>query len=158
MPIMNPLGELDALRRELDRAVQGFWADRGPQHWRVAFLPGQGARQYPLVNVSEDEANLYVEALAPGVDPKTLELSVLQNQLTIKGEKPGLGQVAAEAYHRSERAAGRFVRTIELSVAVDDAQVRADYRHGLLMVTLPKSEVAKPKQIPVRVAGSEGRE
>jgi HSP20 family protein len=157
MPIMNPLGELDVLRRELDRAVQSFWSERGPQHSRVAFLPGHGARQYPLVNLSEDEEHLYVEALAPGVDPKVLELSVLQNNLTIKGEKPGLAQVAAEAYHRNERAAGRFIRTIELPVAVDPEKVQADYRNGLLMVTLPKSEEAKPKQIPVHVAGSERR-
>jgi len=157
MPIMNPLGELDALRRELDRAVQSFWSEREPQHSRVAFLPGHAARQYPLVNLSEDEMCLYVEALAPGVDPKTLDLSVLQNNLTIKGEKPGLTQVAAEAYHRNERAAGRFIRTIELSVTVDPAAVKADYRNGLLLVTLPKSEAAKPKQISVHVAESEGR-
>ena len=157
MSIMNPLGELDALRRELDRAVQSFWSEREPHQRRVAFLPGHGARQYPLVNLSEDEEHVYVEALAPGVDPKSLDLSVLHNSLTIKGEKPGLAQVGAEAYHRNERAAGRFVRTIELPVAVDPAKVQADYRSGLLLVTLPKSEAAKPKQIPVHVAGSEGR-
>jgi HSP20 family protein len=93
-----------------------------------------------------------VEALAPGVDPKTLELSVLHGTLTIKGEKPGLAQVSAEAYHRNERAAGRFVRAIELPVAVNAAGVHADYKNGLLLVTLPKSEAAKPKQIPISVA------
>src|SRR5512138_1685705 len=133
MPIANPWGDLDALRQEIDRTFQTFWADRGPQHWRVAFLPGQGARQYPLVNLSEDEGHLYVEALAPGVDPKALELSVLQGTLTIKGEKLGPAQVPADAYHRNERATGRFTRTIELPVQVDAGKVQADYRNGLLL-------------------------
>ena len=153
MPITNPWGDLDALRREIDRTFQTFWSDRGPQHWRVAFLPGRGARQYPLVNLSEDEGNLYVEALAPGVDPKSLDLSVLQGALTIKGEKPGLAQVTADAYHRNERAAGRFTRTIELPVEVEGDKVQADYRNGLLLVTMPKSQAAKPKQIQINVAG-----
>jgi HSP20 family protein len=152
MAIANPWGDLDALRHEIDRTFQTFWSDRRPQHWRVAFLPGQGARQYPLVNLNEDEENLYVEALAPGVDPKSLGLSVLQGALTIKGEKPGLAQVTADAYHRNERAAGRFTRTIELPVEVDAARVQADYRNGLLVVTMPKAQAAKPKQIQVSVA------
>jgi HSP20 family protein len=152
MPVLDPFSGLDALRREIDRTFEEFWTDRRPRTWRVAFLPGRGARQYPLVNLSEDEANLYVEALAPGVDPKTLDLSVVQDTLTIKGEKPGLHQVSAEAYHRNERAAGRFVRTIELPADVDATKVRADYRNGLLLVALPKSEAAKPKQVPISVA------
>ena len=153
MAIANPWGDLDALRHEIDRTFQTFWSDRRPQHWRVAFLPGQGARQYPLVNLSEDEGNLYVEALAPGVDPKSLDLSVLQGALTIKGEKLGLSQVTADAYHRNERAAGRFTRTIELPVEVDATRVQAEYRNGLLVVTLPKAEAARPKQIQINVAG-----
>jgi HSP20 family protein len=91
--------------------------------------------------------------LAPGVDPKSLEVSVLQGTLTIKGEKPGLAQVTADAYHRNERAAGRFTRTIELPVQVDAGKVKADYRNGLLLVTISKSEAAKPKQIQVNVVG-----
>ena len=153
MPTTNPWGDLEALRQEIDRRFQTFWSDRGPQHWRVAFLPGQGARQYPLVNLSEDEGNLYVEALAPGVDPQSLDVSVLQGTLTIKGEKPGLAQVTADAYHRNERAAGRFTRTIDLPVQVDAGKVQADYRNGLLLVTIAKSEAAKPKQIQVNVVG-----
>ena len=147
-----PIVDLDALRREIDRTFEEFWSDRLPRTWRGAFLPGRAARQYPLVNLTEDEGNVYVEALAPGVDPKSLDLSVVHGTLTIKGEKPGLAQVSAEAYHRNERAAGRFVRSIELPAEVDPAKIHADYRNGLLLVTLPKSEKAKPKQISISVA------
>lgn len=144
--------ELESLRREIDRAFDGMGASGWSRPGRVAFLPGQGARQYPLVNLHEDESNVYVEALAPGVDPKSLELSVAGDSLTLKGEKPGLAQVAAEAYHRNERAAGRFVRSIDLPAEVNREGIKASYRNGLLVVTLPKSEAAKPRQIPINMA------
>ncbi len=150
MPVWDAFSELEALRREMDRRLAESWPGYGRTP-RVAFLPGRSARQYPLVNVSEDEQNVYVEALAPGVDPKSLDLSVMQGALTIKGEKPGLAQVSAEAYHRNERAAGRFVRTVELPVEVDAGKVSADYRNGLLLVTLPKAEAARPRQVPINV-------
>lgn len=143
--------ELEQLRREIDRTFQDFEGARWPRAWRTAFLPGTAARRYPLVNLSEDTNNLYVEALAPGVDPKSLDLSVVQRRLTIKGEKPGLEQVTAEAYHRNERATGQFSRTIDLPMEVDGAKVRADYKNGLLLITLPKSEAAKPRQIQVTI-------
>jgi len=148
----NPFGQMESLRREIDRTLEDFWSERWPRGWRVAFLPGRAARQYPLVNVSEDEGHVYVEALAPGADPKSLDLSIVQGTLTIKAEKPGLAQVAAEAYHCNERAAGRFNRTIELPADVDAAKVHAEYKNGLLLITLPKGEAAKPKQIPISVA------
>jgi HSP20 family protein len=152
MPTWNTFNMMDALRQEIDRAFDSVWGERSPQPWRGAFLPGRGARQYPLVNVHEDEANVYVEALAPGVDPKSLELSVVQGTLSIKGEKAGLAQVSAEAYHRNERAAGRFVRAIDLPADVNPDKVKADYRNGLLLITLPKSEAARPRQIAINVA------
>jgi len=151
MPVWDPFSGLDALRREIDRTFEEFWNERWPRTGRVAFLPGRSARQYPLVNLHEDEGHLYVEALAPGVDPKTLDLSVVHGTLTIKGEKPGLAQVSAEAYHRNERGAGRFTRTLELPVEVEAGKVTAEYKHGLLLVTLPKSQAARPKQIPISV-------
>jgi HSP20 family protein len=143
---------MDALRREIDRAIQERAKERSPGQGRPAFLPGQGARQYPLVNISEDTQNFYVEALAPGADPKSLDLSVAQGTLTISGEKSGLAQVAAEAYHRNERAAGRFVRTIPLTADVDASKVSAEYKNGLLVVALPKTEEAKPRQVTVKLA------
>jgi HSP20 family protein len=95
---------------------------------------------------------VYDEALAPGVDADTLSLSVVGNTLSIAGEKRRVaGDVKPEAFHRSERATGKFVRHIELPVAVDEDKVQADYKHGLLTVTLPKTEKAKPKQIAVQV-------
>ena len=151
MAVWDPFRDMEELRREVDRAFESFGGGRRPGFGRAAFLPGYGARQYPLVNLYEDKDNLYVEALAPGLNPERLDLTVQGNTLTISGEKPGLQNVKPENLHRSERSAGRFVRTIELPYLVSDAGVAASYRDGLLLVTLPRHEASKPKQIAVRV-------
>ena len=144
----NPM---DALRRDINRAFQNAGVSNEPS-FRTAFLPGRGARRYPLINLAEDHDHLYIEALAPGVDPSTIDLSVIRNTMTISGEKRRHPEdIKPEAFHRSERAAGKFVRTVELPVEVDADQVKAEYKHGILMVTLPKAAAAKPKQISVSV-------
>jgi HSP20 family protein len=144
--------EMDALHREIDRAFEDFFPAPAPSS-RSAFLPGRLARGYPLVNVHEDKDHLYVEALAPGIDPRSLNLTVVHNNLTISGEKKGPpDDIKPEAFHREERASGKFVRTITLPVEIDDSKVSAEYKNGLLLITLPKSEKAKPKQISVQVS------
>ena len=148
----NRWNNMEALRREIDRAFEqvGF---RPAPFFQTAFLPGRAARRYPLINLHENQDTLYVEALAPGIDPASLELSVMDHTLTISGEKRRHPEdIKPEAFHRSEREAGRFRRSIELPIEVDANNVKADYRNGLLLVTLPKSERAKPKQIAVQVA------
>jgi len=151
---VNPYREFDTLRREIDRLFESF--DGGTfGEWpfsRVSFLPGRAARAYPLLNVSDDENSVYIEALAPGIDPDSLKITLTRDQLTIAGEKPPLpGDVKMESFHRNERSAGRFARTVTLPAEVADDKIKADYRDGLLLITLPKAEEAKPKQITVNV-------
>jgi HSP20 family protein len=148
----NPWQTLEALRREIERVYDENGARSEPS-FRAAFLPGRAARRYPLINLYEDKEAVYVEALAPGVDPSTLDIHVQGNTLSIAGEKRRVaGDVKPEAFHRSERATGKFVRHIQLPVEVDEHRVQADYQHGLLNVTLPKAEKAKPKQITVQIS------
>jgi HSP20 family protein len=148
----NPFEEMEALRREVDRAFADFGRGENPLY-KVAFLPGIGPRRYPLINLSEDKDRLYVEALTPGVDPKSLNVTVMQNRLTLSGEKSAIGSdVKPEAFHRNERASGKFLRTLDLPVEVDDSSVEAEYKNGLLRVMISKAEKAKPKQITVSVA------
>jgi HSP20 family protein len=143
---------MEALRRDIDRAFNQAGVSNEPL-FRTAFLPGRAARRYPLINLAEDRDHVYIEALAPGVDPATIDLSIMRNVMTISGEKRRHAEdIKPEAFHRSERAAGKFVRTIELPVEVDAHQVTAEYKHGILMVTLPKATAAKPKQISVSVS------
>jgi HSP20 family protein len=148
----NPFEEMEALRREIDRAFQGFGVGETPMQ-QPAFLPGRGPRRYPLINLLEDKDNLYVEALTPGVDPESLNVTVMQNRLTVSGEKRGIDvDIKPEAFHRNERASGKFVRTLDLPMEVDEGRIQAEYKNGLLSVVLPKAEKAKPRQIDVRVA------
>ncbi|MBI5014973.1 MAG: Hsp20/alpha crystallin family protein [Deltaproteobacteria bacterium] len=140
--------ELERMRSEMDRL---FGSTGGARPWRLAFLPGTAARRYPLMNVAETEGGYEVMALAPGVDPASFEVTVKENILTIAGEKRRTEGVKPEEYHRSERAAGRFVRSLELPTAVDPDNVTATYTNGLLTIGLEKHEAAKPRQIPVTV-------
>jgi len=146
----NPFAEMEALRNEIDRAFEGFGFSRSPSQ-RVAFLPGREPRRYPLINLLEDNDHYYLEALTPGVDPQSINVTAVQNRLTLSGEKGGVGDVKPEAFHRNERASGKFVRSIDLPGEVDAAKIEAQYRNGLLVMTLPKAEAAKPKQISVQV-------
>jgi HSP20 family protein len=147
----DPFLALERVRRDLERAF-GDAGDAAPagRAWRRAFLPGRAARLYPLVNLYDDGETFTVEALAPGVDPERLDVTVVRNTLTIAGEKPGPAGVPAERVHRSERAAGRFVRTVELPTEVDADGVRARYQNGLLLVTVPRAASAKPRRVAVQ--------
>jgi HSP20 family protein len=139
--------QMERLRREMDSLL----GRRTRPGFRWSFLPGRAARGYPLLNVGEDDSNVYVDALAPGLSPDSLTISVVGDQLSIAGEKPAASdQIKADAYHRNERAAGRFVRTVTLPTAVDQDKAAADYENGLLSIVLPKAEAAKPRQISVK--------
>lgn len=140
--------ELDRMRADMDRL---FGRVGGVKPWRLAFLPGSGARRYPLVNVGETDGGYKVVALAPGVEPDSFEVTVKDNVLTVAGEKRAAADVKPEQFHRSERSAGRFVRSLELPSPVDPDNVKAAYSNGLLTIELDKHEAAKPRQIPVDV-------
>ena len=148
----DPFDCMETLRREIDQAFDRA-SPQFPPMFRTAFLPARGAREYPLINLYEDQNMVYLEALAPGADPGSFNISIVGDTLTLSGEKPRApGDVNPEAFHREERAAGKFVRSIDLPVEVDDNNnPKAEYKNGILLLSLPKSEKAKPKQITVQL-------
>lgn len=146
----SPFRELDMLRREVERAFESFGPEAG---WPVLRAPLMTrANIFPLLNLSEDKDNMYVQALAPGLKGDTLEITVTDDVLRISGEKePYTTPVEPEVYHRREREGGKFVRAITLPGEVNMEKVKAEYKEGVLLITLPKAEAAKPKQIAVKV-------
>ncbi|MBI5657835.1 MAG: Hsp20 family protein [Geobacter sp.] len=142
--------ELDSLRREMDEALRGAGMGRVLV---PAFLSQGGSRRFPLLNLTEDDNAIYVEALIPGVDPTRLDMTALRNTLTLAGErKPFAGEGNNHVWHRSERGSGSFSRTIELPVEIDSDKVSATCQNGVLTVTLPKAAAAKPKKIAIQAA------
>ena len=152
MATWDPFEGIESLHRHLDQAFERAGPQHGPMS-RTAFLPGRGAREYPLINIYDEQDALHLEALAPGADPASFNISVTGSTLTLSGEKPRApGEIKPEAFHREERAAGKFVRTIELPIEVDGDKVKAEYKTGLLVMDLPKSEKAKPRKVTVQVS------
>jgi len=106
----------------------------------------------PAVDIYETEHELVVKADLPDVDPKDLDIRVENNILTIRGERKFEKQVNEDKYLRVERSYGSFARSFTLANTVNAEAIRADYQNGVLTLTIPKREEAKPKQIKVNVA------
>jgi HSP20 family protein len=105
----------------------------------------------PSVDIYETEHELVVKADLPEVDPKDLDIRVENNILTIRGERKFVKKVNEENYLRVERAYGSFARSFTLANTVNSEAIKADYQNGVLTLSIPKKEEAKPKQIKVNV-------
>jgi len=109
----------------------------------------------PLVDIFEEPEFIRLVAEIPGVKPEFVQISVEGNLLTIKGKKEQVAEEKAEKVHRYERTYGTFERTFTLPATVNPNKIKAVYEHGVLTVTLPKVEAAKPQLIKVEVAAPE---
>ncbi len=105
----------------------------------------------PAVDIYETEQELVVKADLPDVDPKDLDIRVENNILTIRGERKFEKKVNEDNYLRVERAYGAFSRSFSLANSANSEAIKADYQNGVLTLTVPKREEAKPKQIKVNV-------
>lgn len=141
--------ELDNLRREIDETFRGAGFNRP---LATTFLSPLTTRRFPLVNFSEDEGYVYVDALVPGVNPKDIDLSVLRNTITISGERKPFIEQRGQIVHRSELGSGKFTRTLELPVDIDPNKINAECRDGIMRISLAKSEHAKPRKIDVKLS------
>ncbi len=138
----EPFREMASLRRAMDRMWDENFAF--PQQW------DRQADWGPALDVIENQDSYTVKASIPGVAPEDVEITLTDNVLTIKGETKQEKEDKQENYHLRERHYGSFMRSVTLPVTVDADKVEAVNEHGVLLLTLPKSEAVKPKKIAVK--------
>lgn len=105
----------------------------------------------PAVDIFETENELLLKADLPGVEMKDVDIQLENGTLALRGERRQQEEKKEGGYHRIERSYGGFARYFSLPDTVDAEHVKADYRNGVLTVTLPKKELAKPRQIRIQV-------
>lgn len=135
-PFETLLQEFNQMQDELAR-----WLGRAGAMFTLPSLP---------LTVWEDDHNVYAETDLPGVDPAKIEVTVTEgNQLTVQGERTP-PEIAGAAWVRQERPFGKFTRVVTLPALVDADKVEARYTDGVLRLTLPKHEAAKPRKVVVK--------
>jgi HSP20 family protein len=105
----------------------------------------------PAVDILETENELVLRADLPDVKLEDIDIRVENQTLSLKGERRFEKEESVKGYHRIERSYGSFVRTFTLPPTVDPDHVSAEYKNGVLTVTLPKKEAAKPRQVKVEI-------
>jgi HSP20 family protein len=130
---------MDRLRKEMDRVFNQMpnrtWA---------------GTSGYPAMNIWTSEDSALVTAELPGCNPDDLDISVVNETLTVTGSRQPEEVDENTTYHRRERSCGRFSRTFQLPFLVDASQVEAVFEKGILKITLPRAEEDKPKKIAIK--------
>jgi HSP20 family protein len=143
----NPFNEMSLLQNQMNRLF-----DTALQSW-----PGDSNSTTlwtPTADIFESENELVVNLDLPGVDPKMVDIRVENNILSIRGERQFEDKPAKDNFHRVERSYGPFGRSFTLSTAVDADKIRASYKSGVLSITLPKAEAAKPKRIQIAASAA----
>lgn len=137
----DPFRDLFGIKRDLDRFL-GRWDDDEEASmalWR------------PAVDIYESEENMVLRAELPGMAKEDVKINVENNVLTLRGERKFDSEVKKENYQRIERAYGSFCRSFTLPTNIDKSKIEASFKDGVLEVTMPKSEEAKPKEIDIKV-------
>jgi HSP20 family protein len=142
-PVRDLLGLRERMNRLFEESARGL--GRGQEE---DWVMGAWA---PAVDIYEKGTDVVLKAELPGLDPKDVDIRIENNVLTLKGERKIEDEIKQENYHRVERAYGGFTRSFTLPSTVDTTNVKADYKDGVLRITLPKREEAKPKQIQVDI-------
>jgi HSP20 family protein len=138
----SPFDRLLGLQREMERAFEN------PVGLDLGFA-GRGV--FPSVNVFQDKEGYLVRVEVPGVAPEKLAVETTGQTLTISGERE-TNQVEGSSYHRRERDAGKFSRSLTLPSNLDAQGAQASYKHGVLSIRVPLKAAAKPRQIEVQAA------
>lgn len=137
----SSLSDFDQIRREMLRLLDSATGET---------VADPGAGVFPPINITQDDTNFYLRAEVPGIKPTELSISALRSRVSISGKREIPREHERVSYHRKERPEGAFNRAVTLPAEVDAERVDARYSEGVLLLTLPKAEQAKPRQIAVR--------
>jgi len=140
----EPFRELNTLHDEMDRFFASLW----PNGEREAAV---GAVWAPAIDVYEEKDRYVIKAELPGVKREDVTLSVEQDVLTIKGERRYEKEEKEEGFLRKESVYGTFQRTLQLPQSVKTEAVNAEFKEGVLKISLPKADVAKSREIKIDV-------
>lgn len=134
----RPFGSIASLKRDMDRLWDRFLGGAvGVTPWEKGWAPS--------LDLSETKDSLIVKTEIAGVDPKAVDITISGNVLTIKGERKEEKEEKEESYHLMERSYGAFSRSIQLPVEVDEKKIKANYKNGVLKITLPKARQARAR-------------
>lgn len=141
----NPTHSLFGLRPNMDHFFDEFFGkDKG-------IWPESTLNVVPAINLEETEEAFKVSAELPGMSKEDISITLENNVLSISGEKKTENELKEKNYHRIERSYGKFHRAFELPGMVKRDKIEAEYKDGILNVSVPKAEEAKPKQIEIKV-------
>ncbi len=141
----EPRRDLGRFTNEMERLFGDLMGRRTGQD------PVATAAWAPAVDIRETKDILEVTVELPGIDPKSVEVTVDNGVLSIRGERTVEKSTEDTVYHRVERAYGAFERRFALPRSVDPDRIQASYRHGLLLLGVPKREEAKPRSVKVTI-------
>ena len=145
MPVAhwNPVRELLALQERMNRLIE-----QNLSRTRAQAGFSDGGTWTPAVDLYESEKSIILKAELPEVDQDSIELRIRDNRITVRGDRQLKKPVSKKQFHRMERAYGPFSRTFSLPVSIDPDKVKADFKKGVLKVTMPKREDELRKPFP----------
>lgn len=139
----SPFTELETLRREVDRvfreAFRELWGEEAPRR----------AGWVPPVDICETDSEVVVTVELPGLNKDDVQIELSDDVLTIKGKRQR-EQREGETYHLIERGYGEFERRFSLGVPIDRDRVEANFKDGVLTITLPKAEEVRPRRVEIK--------
>jgi HSP20 family protein len=138
-----------SLHREIDRVFDDFTRS---EHWPFRALSTGNGKLTPRIDVSETDKKVEVTVELPGVDEKDIDISLSDDLLTIKGEKKSETEKTEKNYHLVERSYGSFERMTRLPCEVEADKVKAEFKSGVLKISLPKSPAAKAKSHKIAIS------
>jgi HSP20 family protein len=147
----SPYRELETMKRNMDKLFGEFFEASPRRDWPL-WHRLKPEIVVPSIDMYDKKNEIVVKAELPGMTKDHIDLTINDGSLILKGELKKEEEVKEENYYARERSYGSFTRTITLPAEVDKEQVKAKFKDGILEITLPKKEEAKPKEIKVDVS------